>query len=230
MQLIFTLIVLSLFQLINFAYAEIHHSLDLTTGYSYISYEETHENQDIENTKFTENTFAFETSYQILFFDFLFFKGRGDYFAFPKGSSTGQTIELLDGFGSIGLIVPGSRPFKISLIGESFYSEMKTNSTTFGYKSMNGSYIYPLIDYTTKGGSSIYVKFPIFSNVRTRSELTVGTTIHFTVKETLPYPYFAYQESAIFKIEYSKIELEFGGVRKINTTLESITASIGYLW
>jgi hypothetical protein len=88
--------------------------------------------------------------------------GASFYFtALTLSSSTGETARFLGVNGRIGYVLPAVRePWRLTLLGGTYYTTMFVPSRRFGFKSMAGPQLFPVLRLR-RGGVSIvgYLKF-----------------------------------------------------------------------
>lgn len=201
-------------------------------GYTSLQYKENHEDQYFLNVNFTEKAITPKITFQsFLLPNYFYFTSNAKYIAYPISTSDDNyNIRILDVDGSFGVLIPGCKPVNITLVAEAYSTYMQTNSDTFGFKKLTGMHYYPLVDYTTEGGTTIYFKYPIWKSLSSREEMSAGVHFRLIMDKPMKYPFAIYQEALLLKIDYSMITLTFEDIRKVTIETKALTISLGYNW
>ncbi|HLE11726.1 MAG: hypothetical protein A2504_15490 [Bdellovibrionales bacterium RIFOXYD12_FULL_39_22] len=237
---VIAIIVFSLLQATNsFAAKEVpgedssRHRIEVDAGYSYLKFDETHYGDRSLDTNFNQESLNFQLTYQLfLISGLLYTRLDAQYIGVLTHSSVdGSRVFLLNGNGSVGLIVPGTRPLNLTLAAEYYYTRPFTSSDNFGADAQDGVQYYPLLDYTRPDGVlSVYFKYPLFASISNREEFSSGIIFRFLFNRPLPYPYAAFQHAVILKADFTltKTYFEAEDGSEIKSRVQALTFSVGY--
>lgn len=202
--------------------------LRIQTDVSYVQsrYSENKADESLEIPSFTQTSLAA--------------KMRGEWFVFPHWFYMGADVEYRSPIStegeakfsflrqtSMSALVLNSRPFHLSLVAEQFYQKFDSDHEGLGYDSVNGVHFYPQLDLSLKGGSRLYIRSPLYSNLDHHKLIQAGAELRFSGQEG-PYPAHLYQESFLLKFEYTKESLKFKKLDELEVETESFALSLSY--
>ncbi len=205
--------------------------LEADLGYSFLKYDETHYGDHSLDTNFNQESFNLQLTYQLfLISGFFYTKLDAQYIgAQTNTNELGDRVYLLNGNGSIGLIIPGTRPFNLTLAAEYYFTRMYPSRDGFGTTPLTGLQYFPLLDYTTPNGlMSLYLKYPLFSSLSNREEFSGGIIFRFLFNKPLPYPYASFQHAILLKTDFSLTKTYFDDEAKVKSRVQALTISLGY--
>lgn len=196
-------------------------------GGANLTYSETFEADASLNKVIPESAITLNLHTQVaLFTRWIYLKANVRLFALPFEYAGASFFSQINQQASISLVLP-SRPFNVTLVAEQFYTQMVPSNKGFGYTTLNGFHFYPYADYTTRGGITFFIKYPLLSFLANRSEMTGGIDFRFG-NGANSYPEVLYAKSYVLKLRYSKVSLTFEeAVGDVIVVTEEISATLG---
>lgn len=148
-----------------------------------------------------------------------------------------EQFKYLTLFTNLGVVIPISDYWHTKIIFEYFYTSMVVPDDEFGFRNLKGFQIYPELEWLPYGSSTFlqispYFKFPLYSDIGSRKETTIG------VKISLPlgahneqrFPSFAYQNALTLRVFYTNMTLDFEkeGFISSEISVRQVGASVGF--
>ncbi len=203
--------------------------LGLDVGPSLLTYDEIFQTDSTLNKEITENAVSVNFHTQLgLLTRWAYVKANIQYLGLPFGFKD-KSFSQLNQAASISLVLP-SRPINVTLVAEQFFTQMYPSDSSFGYTKLQGIHFFPYADYTTQGGITFFIKYPLFTFLTQRKELKAGMHFRFG-NQGGRYPEIMYQEAYVLKAEYTKVTLEFEGeIGSAVAETQEILVSLGYIF
>lgn len=216
-------------------------SLQLDIGYSQVSYDEivniTNDPNDELDTVISQNMMRYGVTAEVFILPGLLYVGGKLEKAVALNSETDKSSinnpaiccifetkrESFHG----GLVIPGTRPFNLTFLGEYFRTEMKTETTGYGIPTFNGTQFGVRGDLTSDSGISLYAQYYALQSVEGRNEFSGGIVFNIGGKPQ-GYPYSLFKTGYIFKVEYRKTTIKDEEEYIPEYELEAITGSLGF--